>query len=80
MKIEKNESEGASESAQPKKLLLGKRVLRHFNVRTSIQTGAGTTVTATQPPTASSGALRDEATPQRRTLRRRRQAGDPQQA
>ena len=26
--------------AQPKKLLLGKRVLRHFNVKSSVQTGA----------------------------------------
>jgi hypothetical protein len=26
---------------QPRKLLLGKRVLRHFNVRSNLHTGAG---------------------------------------
>lgn len=31
----------ASAEGEPKKLLLGKRVLRHFNVKSSIQTGAG---------------------------------------
>ena len=36
---ESTESETATET-QPRKLLLGKKVLRHFNVRSSIQTGA----------------------------------------
>ena len=31
--------------AAPRKLLLGKRVVRHFNVKSSIQTGAGDTYT-----------------------------------
>lgn len=35
----------AVNEAQPRKLLLGKRVLRHFGVRTSIQTGAGPAAT-----------------------------------
>ena len=49
MKIENNTEASETEStvateneAQPRKLLLGKRVLRHFNVRSSLQTGKST--------------------------------------
>lgn len=36
------ETTQAPSEGEPKKLLLGKRVLRHFNVKTSIQTGSPT--------------------------------------
>ena len=34
--------EPVPEEAKPRKIMLGKRVLRHFNVKTGVQTGAGT--------------------------------------
>lgn len=37
----KNDDDKEISPEAPRKLLLGKRVLRHFNVRTSIQTGSG---------------------------------------
>jgi hypothetical protein len=37
---DENETEKKPTEDQPRKLLLGRRVLRHFNVRSSIQTGA----------------------------------------
>lgn len=44
---DRNESDAAAEStqvdAEPKKVLLGKRVIRAFGVRAGLRTGAGTT-------------------------------------
>ena len=48
----KNENENELETtvdAQPKKLLLGKKVLRHFKVRTAVQTGADTSAKTNEP-------------------------------
>lgn len=46
-KIEKQTDETTEQpqtdpEAEPRKLLLGKRVIRHFDVRSGVQTGAGT--------------------------------------
>jgi hypothetical protein len=46
----KNESElETTDDAQPKKLLLGKKVLRHFKVRSAVQTGAADSAHTNEP-------------------------------
>jgi hypothetical protein len=46
----KNESElETTDDAQPKKLLLGKKVLRHFKVRSAVQTGAADSAYTNEP-------------------------------
>ena len=39
----------AETTEQPRKLLLGKKVLRHFNVRSAVQTGAADSAKTNEP-------------------------------